>query len=115
MLPNEVQCLDDRELGLVSDSSFDQETQTSLSLNVAGVSPLDARLSRALRSQAQQQFLEHGLSTSTAPSTAGAASRGLYPSGPACPRGSQKPPGLAAAGTVPSLETQGSSSEVVRV
>lgn len=91
-LPNEVQCPGGQELGLVSDSSFYQEIQTSVSLHVAGVFPLDARFPGALRSGAQPLFLEDGLCTSTMLSEAGSATQVLCPTRPACPRGSKKPP-----------------------
>lgn len=90
-LPNEVQCPGDRELGLVSDGSFYQETQTSLSLHVAGVFPLDARFPGALRSRARPLFLK----TVSAPA-------------PCCPRPGLRPrscarPGPPALGALRSL------------
>lgn len=73
-------------------SSFYQETQTAVSLHIAGVFPLDARFPGALGSRARPLFLEDGLCTSTVLSEAGSASQVLCLSRPARRQGSQKPP-----------------------
>ena len=97
----------------MSDSSFYQETQTAVSLHIAGVFPLDARFPGALRSRARPLFLEDGLCAGTVLSEAGSAPQALCLSRPPAVRALRSRLRLTpAARRVPAPGTPASSESV---